>query len=372
MDVGPRICHLSPVDSITQGLLAATIAEAGFRRRLGARSIGWSAFCGVAPDFDLVAMVGGEWNELVHHRGVSHSLIALTAAAPVLGALAWRWPGKRQGTSRDWIHLTFWALITHPLLDVCTSYGTQLFAPLSNHRFAIDSVAIIDLAYTLPLLVATIVAFASKNRRFGARFATAMLVLTTGYLGFGYVQSQRAIAWARDELAAQRFEPSELRALPTLGNLFVFRAIARDDEGRFRVALLSLSAPRTPRWYALENDDDPLVQAAFASERGRIFDWFAMGYAHARVVHEDDGFVVRMSDVRYGGMRDPRASMWGANARFTLEGTLEDVVRWNERGGLDVKAELGMLWAHLVGDEAKIRAEMAEASPASLTVASRR
>ncbi len=343
------------MDSITQGLLGATIAEAGFRRRLGSGSVAWATFCGVAPDLDLVAMVGGEWNELVHHRGVSHSLVALTLAAPLLGALAWRWPGKRQGTRLDWIHLTWWALITHPLLDVCTSYGTQLFAPLSVHRFAIDSVSIVDPAYTVWLLVAVIVGRLAKDLRTSARLAAGMLALSTAYLAFGWVQSQRAIAWAEEELAAQRFAPVEIRALPTIANLFVFRAVARDGDGRFRVALLSLSAPRTPRWYALESDEDPLVDAAFASERGHIFQWFAMEMAQAELQHEDHGFVVRMRDLRYGAYRDPRFALWGANARFTLEGELQDVERWNTRGDLDMEAELATLWAHVVGDDATIR-----------------
>ncbi|MCZ7684919.1 MAG: metal-dependent hydrolase [Sandaracinaceae bacterium] len=266
------------MDSITQGLLGAAIAEAGFRRRLGGRAVAWGALCGVAPDFDFVAMIAGEWNELVHHRGVSHSLVALTVVAPILGALARRWPGQKQGSTLDWIHLTWWALITHPLLDTCTSYGTQLLAPLSDHRFAIDAVSIVDIAYTIPLLLAVLRARWGRDQRRSARFAAAMLALTTAYLGAGFVQSQRAIAWAEEELAAEGFASVETRALPTLGNLLVFRALARDGEGRYRVAILSLSAPRTPRWYAVRDDEDPLVAAARETERGRLFEWFAMRF----------------------------------------------------------------------------------------------
>ncbi len=351
------------MDSITQGLLGAAIAEAGFRRRLGGRAVAYGALCGVAPDFDFVALIGGEWNELVHHRGVSHSLVALTVVAPILGALARRWPGQKQGSSLDWIHLTWWALITHPLLDTCTSYGTQLLAPLSDHRFAIDAVSIVDLAYTIPLLLAVLRARWGKDRRRSARFAAAMLALTTAYLGAGFVQSQRAIAWAEEELAAEGFASVETRALPTLGNLLVFRALARDGEGRYRVAILSLSAPRTPRWYAVRDDEDPLVAAARETERGRLFEWFAMRFSPAELVHEDHGFVVRVSDLRYGSMRDPRLSMWGADARFGLEGHLLEWTRWNRRGELDMQAELATLWAHVVGDDAKIAEEMVRAGP---------
>lgn len=358
------------MDSITQGLLGATIAEAGFRRRLGGRAVAWGAFCGVAPDFDFVALIGGEWNELLHHRGVSHSVLALTIAAPILGALAHRWPGKRQGSVLDWIHLTFWALITHPLLDTCTAYGTQLLAPLSTERFAIDAVSVVDLAYTLPLLAAVVRARWGKDRRKSGRFAAVVLGLTTAYLGVGFVQSQRAIAWAEEELAREGFEPVETRALPTLGNLFVRRAIARDGEGRYRVAILSLSAPRTPRWYAVRDDDDPLVHVARESERGRLFSWFAMDFAPADLVHQDHGFVVRVSDLRYGSTRDPRVSMWGADARFGLEGHLIEWTRWNRNEELDMPSELLTLFAHIVGDDATLAEEMVRA-PAPIIGAAR-
>lgn len=342
------------MDSVTQALLGATIAEAGFRRKLGGRAIAWGALCGIAPDLDLFATIGNEWNELAHHRGLSHSLLALTAVSPILGALAWRWPGKRQGTAFGWIQLTFWALVTHPLLDACTSYGTQLLAPLSTERFAIDAIAIVDLAYSLPLLAAVVRAWRGRDRDKSARFAAAMLALTTAYLGFGLVQSRRAIAWADEELRAMSFESVETRALPTLGNLFVFRVIARDGEGAYRIATLSLSAPRTPRWYALADDDDPLVAAARETSEARLFTWFAMDFAHADLIHQDHGFTVRFRDLRYGSLVDPRETLWGADARFGLEGHLLGVERWSRRDR-DMRAELAVLYAHLIGDEAALR-----------------
>lgn len=338
------------MDSITQGLLGATIAEAGFRRKLGGRAVAWGAFCAVAPDFDMAAALAGEWASLVHHRGVSHSWIVETAAAPILGYLAWRSWGKREGRWWQWAHLTWWALVTHPALDVCTAYGTQLLAPVSTHRFAIDAVSIIDLAYTLPLLVAVLWAWRGEERERSRNVAIGALVLTTAYLTFGYAQSQRAIAWANRDLEAQGFAPVETRAMPTLGNLFVHRVAARDGQGRYRITLTSLTAPRPLEWYEAEDGDDRLVRVAMTSERGRIMRWFSMGYAQAELRHADDGgFVVRMSDLRYGSMVDPRQAMWGADARFDAQGRLLGVERWQAREELDMEREMATLWAYLVG-----------------------
>lgn len=344
------------MDSITQVMLGATVAEAGFRKKLGGRAVAWGAFCGLAPDLDILATVGNEWNELLYHRGLSHSLIVLTAAAPLIGALAWRWPGKKQGRVVDWIHLTFWALITHPLLDACTAYGTQLLAPLTDRRFAIDAVAIVDPVYSLPLLAAILVGWRAKDVVKSTRFAAIVLALTTAYLGLGFVQSQRAIAWAERELRESGFESTEIRALPTLANIFVWRVVARDDRGHFRATTASLTAPRPLHWHTIDDDDDPLVERAKELPRAQLFQWFAMGFAQADLIHEDEGFTVRLSDLRYGSTLDPSRAMWGADVHFGSDGEFLSIERWNEARERDNRKELRAFWAHLVGDDEALRA----------------
>ena len=133
------------MDTVTQIVLGATIAEAGFRHKLGIKSLLFGGFCGWLPDIDIFFHSGG-WEEMVAHRGITHSILFLPLIAPLVGEIAHRLDGMK--SSRwTWMHLAFWALITHPLLDWNTSYGTQLLYPFLTHRFALDSVAIIDLFY---------------------------------------------------------------------------------------------------------------------------------------------------------------------------------------------------------------------------------
>jgi inner membrane protein len=55
------------------------------------------------------------------------------------------------------------ALLTHPILDTFTIYGTQLLQPLSDYPFGIGSLFIIDPAYTVPLLVGVGVALVMRS-----------------------------------------------------------------------------------------------------------------------------------------------------------------------------------------------------------------
>lgn len=337
------------MDSITQGLLGGAIGEAGFRDELGGRAVAWGAFIAVAPDLDMLVRVLGEWETVIHHRGMSHSWVCQSLAAPVLGYLAWRFIGRRAGTWRGWAFLTWWALVTHPALDTCTAYGTQLFAPLSTYRFAIDAVSIIDPLYSIPLLIAVLFAWRSRNRRRSRRVAVGALALSTSYLAAGWGASQWAEARAADDLAARGFSPTEIRALPTLGNVVVHRVIARDDHGGFRVAILSATHDAR-RWYALDDEDDPLIERAERTDYGVIYDWFAMGFA--RYTHEpaDDGDLVRIQDLRFGGVADPTRTFMGAELLFDRRGRLVEARRGGPPSDLDLERELSALWAHAVGE----------------------
>lgn len=334
------------MDSITQGLLGATIAEAGWREKLGGRAVVWGAFVAVAPDFDIAAGLAGEWASIVHHRGVSHSWLVESAVAPLLGWLAWRTIGKREGSWRSWAHLTWWALITHPALDVCTAYGTQLFAPVTTHRYAIDAISIIDLFYSVPLFVAVLYSRFGKDRRRARKVAIGALVCSTLYLGLGFVQSQRAVARAEADLVARGdFEPVEVRALPSFANILVHKVIARDDRGRFRLSLASSTLQHDLEWTAVEQEDDPLVRRTMDSETGRLLQWFSMGFALFDVQATDHGHVVRVRDLRYGGYADPTQTFMGARFLYDLDGNLIEAERTRpDRDDRDLSAEVAALW----------------------------
>lgn len=330
------------MDSITQALLGAAIGEAGYREKCGGRAVVWGAFIAAAPDLDMIVGAFGEWQTILHHRGVTHSWVCQTAAAPILGYLAWRFFGKRKGSWVSWAMLTWWALVTHPALDTCTAYGTQLFAPVDTYRHAIDAVAIVDPIYSVPLLVAALLAWRGKDRARSRRFAIGALVFSTLYLGVGWGMSQRAEAIAADDLAAEGFAPVEIRALPTLGNCVVHRVIARDDRGGFRVALLSATGGER-RWHALAHDDDPIVDRARRSGYGRTYQWFAMGFAVFEREPAPDGERVVIRDLRFGALSDPTRTFMGAELSFDHDGRLVEAHRRRPPTDLDIGAEFDAL-----------------------------
>lgn len=318
------------MDSITQIALGAVIGEAGYSRRLGARAAIWGGFCGLAPDLDILISGGDRWTSLVTHRGPSHSLLVLPVVSLLFGWLAQRYVDKGAGAGphesrlRAWVALSFWGLVTHPLLDTFTAYGTQLLSPFSSERFAVDGVSIIDPLYSLPLIVALILAAVPRTRARAPRVAQGVLVVTTAYLLFGWYSSVQVKAVARASLEAQGVQVAHMRALPTFFNNRLFRVVAKDTTGDFHVAHHSLLNPQPFSWSRAEQVSDPRVATVLRSERGQRFQWFSDGMARATLAEDADGKVrVDLTDMRYGLYLEPLASVFHATAVLSPNGQID-------------------------------------------------
>ena len=143
------------MDSITQAALGAAIggavAPAGQRRK--ALLVG--AALGTLPDLDVLIDYGDAVANFTYHRGFSHSLLVLPPFALLLWLALRRWWAPVREAPARWLAIIGLALITHPLLDAHTAYGTQLFWPLTLPPTMWATLFIIDPLFTLPLLAAS-------------------------------------------------------------------------------------------------------------------------------------------------------------------------------------------------------------------------
>ena len=139
------------MDSLTQIVLGASVAEASLGKKIGNKAIVLGAIAGTIPDLDIVTrFFVDDLSASVMHRGFSHSLIFPFIAAPILAWILKKIYSKYSNVSfYDWLKMFFLAIITHPLLDAQTTWGTQLFWPF-EWRVAIENIFIIDPFYTLP------------------------------------------------------------------------------------------------------------------------------------------------------------------------------------------------------------------------------
>jgi len=220
------------MDSLSQIALGAAVGVATMGRRTAVwKAALWGAVAGTLPDLDVLIDHGDPIRNMVLHRGETHALFWLTLFSLPFAAAVARLHGEWAIWKRWWLALWL-VLVTHPLLDAMTVYGTQLALPFSNHPFGVGSVFIIDPLYTLPLLVGTGWALATGRRGRGSARGMAAnlagLVLSTAYLGWGVVAQQQVERVARASLVAQGIAAERVLVTPTAFNTVLWRVVAVD------------------------------------------------------------------------------------------------------------------------------------------------
>ena len=142
---------------------------------------------GTLPDLDVFVDFGDAVRNFTYHRGFSHSLFVLPGVAALIWLALRRWWAPVREAPGRWFVAIGLALVTHPLLDAHTAYGTQLFWPLAVTPTSWSTIFIIDPLYTLPLLVGVIVIGGWGARRNAGRVLITGLVLSTAYLGWTWI-----------------------------------------------------------------------------------------------------------------------------------------------------------------------------------------
>lgn len=283
------------MDSVTQALLGAAVQGAMLGKVQGRRALVYGAVLGTLPDLDVVIPYADPVSMMTYHRGFSHSLFVLTALAAVLTWLVRkRWPDAPYSARR--LFLTVWlALITHPLLDAFTVYGTQLFWPIASVPESWSAVFIVDPVYTVPLLVAVLWAAAGGFAGRGVRVLAGALAFSTAYLGFGLGARELAEHRVARALQAQGIAFTELRAVPMTLTTLVWRVIAKTPDGQYHEAVSSVFDRGRPEvWrYPLHLENRRVLEGMPLHERLR---WFTDDWLRYDIV----GNALVVSDLRMG------------------------------------------------------------------------
>ncbi|MEZ8143128.1 MULTISPECIES: metal-dependent hydrolase [Enterovibrio] len=278
------------MDSISQAALGAAVAGLVAGKRCTPKVLIAGAALGTLPDLDVLLDYGDPVSNMIKHRGFSHSLFVLFPFALLL-TLVWKrffassWPFVQLLT------LISAALITHPLLDSFTSYGTQLFWPLDVAPVAISSVFIIDPLYTLPLLVPVLAAFIWRSR--AAKLCGAGLALSSLYLMWSLVALGQIQDRVEENVAGTHLEGQPVFISPTPFNTVLWRVVVLDDD-KYWEGLASLhDEDPTIDWMPMVRGEWP-----FPSEPELLsqFNAFSRGF----VQFKQEGDKLTVTDLRLG------------------------------------------------------------------------
>jgi inner membrane protein len=213
------------MDSLTQIALGAAVGVAVMGRRTAVwKAALWGGVAGTLPDLDAFVDHGDAILNMTRHRAETHAPLILSLVAPLMAWAVAALHDERALFRRWWLALWL-ALVTHPLLDTMTVYGTQLLQPFSSHPYGVGSIFIIDPLYTLPLIVGVVAALRLKSVR-GQRWNLAGLCLSSLYLVWSVAAQQHVTQQAQAALRSEGVVADQLLVTPTPFNTVLWRLVA--------------------------------------------------------------------------------------------------------------------------------------------------
>jgi inner membrane protein len=281
------------MDSLSQVVLGASVAGAIAPEGHRGKAMLVGAGLGTLPDLDVFIDFGGAVENYTYHRGFSHSLFVLAPFSALLWLLLRRWWAPVRHAPLRWFAAISLALLTHPLLDAHTAYGTQLFWPLSVAPTSWATLFIIDPLYTLPLLVGVLVT--AFRRKVGGTALRAGLVISTLYIGWSWVAQAAVSRNVEDTLASMRLQDAAVFLTPTPLNTLLWRVVVMTDEGHLEGFDSLLVDEGTVRFTAYPSAVDAVQDAGDIWAVNRLR-WFARGFVRAWI--DNDRLVI--SDLRMG------------------------------------------------------------------------
>lgn len=282
------------MDSITQALLGASVQASLLGRWQGRKSLLYGAMLGTLPDLDVLIDYGDAVANTTYHRGFSHSLFVLSVVAVLLA-----WLVRRIRPHPDYsamrLFFTVWlVLATHVTLDAFTTYGTQLFWPLTTAPVAWSSVFIIDPLYSVPLLLAVLAGAIAGFRGRATRWVNAALLLSTLYLGFTLAGKQMAEQRVEALLAQENLQVEKLFSAPTPFNSLLWRVVLVDGDDYYET-LVSWFDSEPPRLVRLPRGEPLSALLADSPQHARL-QWFTGGAMRYDVIGEQ----LLVTDLRLG------------------------------------------------------------------------
>ena len=297
------------MDPVSQGLLGSSLASSFSQKQ----NLRYSALCGfvggIAPDLDIFIRSSNDpLLSLDYHRHFSHSLFFTPIGGFLVAIFLFLMLKKKLSFKQIYI-FSFLGYFSHGILDSLTSYGTNLFWPISDLRVSLNIISIIDPIFTFILLFFLILSLKSLSL-FMIRLG---LFISIFYLTFNIIKYQQVKNYVKDISTSREHKIDKFILKPSLGNNFLWRSVYQYKNKYFIDAIYfpligkkSFKAGPSVNVINKETVFPSLSKNSIQREDILRFSNFSQGFIY---LHPDYDFLV--ADLRYGTLPYDDKSLWG-------------------------------------------------------------
>lgn len=301
------------MDNLTHTLTGLAISQAGFSRKTRYATLAIVIGANL-PDIDMISRFGGNVDYLEYHRGITHSLIGVTALGALLAATVYflgrKVRPRKAGPALNgrWLLLACWvATGSHLLLDFTNSYGVRPFLPFNSHWYAWGIEPILDPLLWLILIAGLGLPFlfrliseevgASKTGfQTGAIFSLCAIVALWGLRDFSHRRALNML----NSVSYHQESPRRLGAFPTFTNPFKWNGVVETSRAFYVLPVNAGGGSLNPQNARIfhKAEPSPALRAALATRTARVFMDFAR-FPWAEVVPGESGVTVTIRDLRF-------------------------------------------------------------------------
>ncbi len=312
------------MDTLTHALSGALLARATAGIEKPAlpvgRRVAIGALVAAFPDIDVVTSWISPLSYLYNHRGVTHSLVMLPLWTILLAwifALIWR---KGPGW-KTYMPVVALSLAAHIAGDWITTFGTMIFAPLSDYRHGLGTTFIIDLWFSGIIVAGLLLSLVWRRSRVPA---VAGLSVLAAYVVLQYVLLLQAVDFGERYAQSAGITQARVTAMPRPVSPFNWMVVVENAEGYryshinlIRKQLLQagddagfiarLDAVYRPLDQAVwesnvrfgRGSEGSVVRAVFEHPEFEFFRWFSAYPALHRIDSEAASLCVWFKDLRF-------------------------------------------------------------------------
>ncbi|MBU1486854.1 metal-dependent hydrolase [bacterium] len=280
------------MEPATHILSGAVFSSLGVKQEFGkAGLIAFTTAC-VLADIDSFIGLIAEDLYLIHHRGLTHSVIFAPILALLL-ALIFNLFMKEVGLKNLFL-ISLAGLGLHIGLDLLNSYGTQIFYPLTRRTYSFDMDIILDMWFFLPLLIGAVLIYLFSGSQ--KQIAMATLIVLT--VGCGIRFSQKAEA---KNIIKSLYPHTEFNIIPSgfkaIYSPFHWRGIIPGPNG-LKIYDVNTFNKKVTLVENMDSDHKELERYIKESRLLKAFNIWSR-FPYYQVKQDKDGVTINCGDLRF-------------------------------------------------------------------------
>jgi inner membrane protein len=295
------------MDSITHLALGAVIGEGLFGKSLGKKAMVLGAAVQFCPDSDVAASL---WlstaDNLLAHRGFTHSFLFVALASGAFALLADRWHRRQSIYFKSWILFFSLQMSVHIFLDAFNAYGVGWFEPFNNLRISFNTIFVADPFFSIWIGIAcfALLLMNHKNPQ-RIRWVLFSLLMSSAYLMYCTYNKLTIDRDVKKIFQSQHISYNRYFTTPTPFNNWLWYVVA-EDGGGYYIGYRSVFDKQLSMQFEYFTKQDNLLEQVDDHESLQRLRRFSQGYY---TIENRDGKLI-FNDLRFGqsaGWHNPKA-----------------------------------------------------------------